>query len=492
MKYKLLYFLTHLSLIVSGQHGYDNSWVLGDVGGVILSFDISSPEITNVDSNFSLTSGNAAISNTVGELQFFTNGCEIKNKEYQVMSNGDSIGFPEIPFCNTNFNPLANSIVILPSFSYDSIYYVLHIGFSRNELDTSNLVLTKVDISGDNELGEVISKKELIFTDYLSRYGIEITYHKNGKDWWVLIPQFGSNCYHTLLFDEGDFQYDTLQCLGQEWGSDDVQNQHDFSPDGKKYARFSYARGLNIYDFDNSTGLFSNHVNIDFGFTDTVYHTGVIFSPNSRFVYASAYDNVFQYDLDANDVAQSRVKVATLVTPDFLMFPTRFKRGALAPNGKIYIGGRTQYNYLHVIHNPDCKGLLCNLEQYALKLNEFPHFCSQGVPNIPHFKNRPQDINCDTVNIVNSISPMFDKENIFIYPNPVDEYLTVELAGIISDLSNVKIVSVLGQELSSIDLGSIIGNKIQIPMNSLESGMYYLLLFDKQGNIGARKKVIKL
>ena len=321
---------------------------------------------------------------------------------------------------------------------------------------------------------------------------MELTKHANGQDWWIIIPQFESNCYHTLIFQEGKFEYDTLQCIGQFWDERDVQNQQGFSPNGNNYARFSYHQGLNIYDFDNRSGLFSNHLKIDFGFTDTVAHTGVIFSPNSRYVYVSAFNNVFQFDLDAISIPESRVLIATLNTPDSLMFKTRFTRGALAPDGKIYIGGSVQYNFLHVIHNPDCKGLNSNLEQYGIKLSDFPHSSSQSVPNIPHFRNQPQEINCDTVDIINSVSVDLLSDKISIYPNPVEDELTIDFQYLQAEFKQIKIISLHGHELYSTLINRSSSNKFQFSLSRLENGMYYVLFLDRQGKIRARKKVIKL
>jgi hypothetical protein len=301
-------------------------------------------------------------------------------------------------------NPLVQNVIALPIDENDEFYYLMHHDFTFDSKDTSSFYLTTIDMKGDNGLGEVINKREVVFTDAISRSGFEITRHNNGVDWWVVVPRYESNCYHVLLLTEDGIVSDDLQCLGTSWNFNDVQGQMDFSPDGSKFARFIYEHGLNIFDFDNEHGLFSNPLRIDFSFTNVFFHAGVFFSPNSRFVYASAFSDVFQYDLAESDVSNSRIKVATLNTPDSIMLNTRFTRGALGPNGKIYIGGSFEFNHLHVIHNPDCKGVQCDVEQYAIKLDEFPNSSALGIPHIPHFRNQPQEIDCDTVSIMTSTS----------------------------------------------------------------------------------------
>ena len=480
-----LFFLL-FSYFLVGQINYDSNWTFGNSGGVKLSFNDESVSVQNIDLDFDINSGSSVISNKQGVLQFFSNGCEIKNRNYEVMLNGDSIGLPGNPFCsNGNFNPLVNSTVIVPSEINEEIYYNLHIGFTADATDTASLYLTTVDMSKDNGLGAVVEKKEFIFSDYFSRYGMEMTRHANGQDWWVIIPQFESNCYHTLLFDEGEFVYDTLQCIGQKWDHADVQYQHDFSPNGQRYARFSHKQGMNLLDFDSETGLFSEPIRIDFGFTEEFFHAGVIFSPNSRFVYASAFDNIFQFDLEALDVSESRIKIATLSTPDSIMFRTRFSRGFLAPNSKIYIGGTFQFNHLHVIHYPDCKGLDSNPEQYAIRLNEFPHFCSQGVPNIPHFRNQPQDINCDTVQITVSTQSPSKTERFkhTLSPNPSASEIEISISNITSNYT-IEFYDLLGENMLTSESESA---KKKIDVSSLPSGMFFYTITAKGQVIGQGK-----
>ncbi len=484
VQYIAVAFLVFFCLKLNAQDQYDSNWVFGEVGGVLINFKDNNLIISNVETNFELVSTNASISDKNGIIQFFTNGCEIRNRNYEIMKNGSSVGLPQIPFCSSNFNPLTNSAAIIPDKSNEDVYYILHIGFSQNESDTSSLFLTTVDMKGDNGLGEVVEKKSLVFTDNLSRFGLELTYDQNNEDWWVILPKYFTNCFHILKFQSGEFTQDTIQCLGEKWESDDIQHQHDFSPDGKKYARFSYLHGLNILDFDNTTGLFSNPIKIDFNFTDTIYHSGVIFSPNSRFVYASAFNNVFQFDLESNNIAESRELVATLNTPDTIMFPTRFKRGALAPNGKIYIGGRTQFNYLHTIHNPDCKGVLCNFEQYALRISDFPHFSSQGVPSIPHFRSQPQNIDCDTVTVLTNTNQIA-KQNIEheIYPNPFLDILDITV-GELSTGFTFKMYDLLGKEILSTDA---LSSSIQIDLRYLLDGLYFYQILNKSDQVANGK-----
>src|SRR5690606_34052923 len=141
---------------------------------------------------------------------------------------------------------------------------------------------------------------------------------------------------------EGPLAYET-QSLGMEIPHG--LGQAVFSPDGTKcvhYSQVSMSAGnfLNIYDFDRCTGLLFNpiHENI----VDSAWSGGVAISPNSRFLYVTSYDYIYQYDLWSYDILATKDTVAIydgyeiVITPIFTL-PTRFFLMQLGPDGRIYI-----------------------------------------------------------------------------------------------------------------------------------------------------------
>ena len=110
----------------------------------------------------------------------------------------------------------------------------------------------------DNEQGEVILRKELILHDTLGAGKLSACKHANGRDWWIIVPEWNSNRYYRyLLTPEG---IDTVGM--QEVGEPTINGlgQALFSPDGTKHVRFSglsieLGEWISIYDFDRCTGL---------------------------------------------------------------------------------------------------------------------------------------------------------------------------------------------------------------------------------------------
>ncbi|MEO7081352.1 MAG: T9SS type A sorting domain-containing protein, partial [Flavobacteriales bacterium] len=171
------------------------------------------------------------------------------------------------------------------------------------------------------------------------------------------------------------------QAIGEVRSSD--AGQVCFSPDGSRFAYYwPGPRGLEIFDFDRCTGLFSNPVHVPIVSTGAA--SGVAFSPNSRFVYVSSSTDVYQFDAEASNVVDSQVHIATwdgFYSP-FTPFATKFDLAQLAPDGKIYIGTGNSTLHLHVINNPDEPGLACNMEQHGVEL---PHFYANSLPNHPNY-----------------------------------------------------------------------------------------------------------
>src|SRR5205085_5192250 len=115
-----------------------------------------------------------------------------------------------------------------------------------------------------------------------------------------------------------------------------VHGQICFSPDGKKLAWYDATTDLDILDFDRCTGQFSNLIHVDIN--DSAVSAGVAFSASSQFLYVSSTTYVYQFDMNAVDIAASKTTVAvwdTFYSPS-PPAATVFYLAQLGPDGKIY------------------------------------------------------------------------------------------------------------------------------------------------------------
>lgn len=84
------------------QEKHDYIWVMGTKivnsahrnGGDLIDFNSGMADTTSLNIQFYLDQTMGTISDRYGNLQFYTNGCDVMTKNHQLMSNGDSLNVP--------------------------------------------------------------------------------------------------------------------------------------------------------------------------------------------------------------------------------------------------------------------------------------------------------------------------------------------------------------------------------------------------------------
>ncbi|MBX2892663.1 MAG: T9SS type A sorting domain-containing protein [Saprospiraceae bacterium] len=236
-----------------------------------------------------------------------------------------------------------------------------------------------------------------------------------------------SNKYSIIYLNDVYPKQHTLQSIGDSlppgW------DHSVFSPDGKWYARYSWwgwsgagCSSLYLYNFDRCSGELSNFRSYrlkDDG------PGGVAISPNSRYLYVSNWDTIFQYDLYAQDIFATETVVAGY---DGFRgedgWPVRFFTPQLAPDGRIYICvPNVSSRYLHYIEHPDSAGLACKVVQHGIKL---PVYNSNTLPNLPYFRlYEEKGSPCDTI----WKGEREDYAGILLHPNPGGASVNLRIPG---------------------------------------------------------------
>ena len=79
---------------LSFSQKYDYRWVIGDPGGNIdLLFTDSSAHAISHHRDIEMSNGQTTISDSAGNLLFFTNGAKVFNVDDSIMQNGDSLNY---------------------------------------------------------------------------------------------------------------------------------------------------------------------------------------------------------------------------------------------------------------------------------------------------------------------------------------------------------------------------------------------------------------
>lgn len=479
-----------ISTSISAQK--DNLWLLGyasfggsPFGNINMIFSQN-----NLDSiyfyyrnmNFEFT--NASICDTSGNLLFYTNGVYVANAQDDTMLNGSGLN-PS--FYTTQFYyvglRISQADIIIPKPSNDSLFYLFHETLEINQtlLRPNYLYQSIINMKGDSGKGEVILKNNPIITDTLAGGSITVCKHANGRDWWLLVPRWGNNVtYNSYLITPDTIQLiqtQTFLVSGLEGG------QACFSPDGTKYI-WNNCYGIAFFNFDRCSGSLTLTNNIEY-FPDSLCWIGCSISPNSRFAYLSHGDYIFQFDLQATNIAASKDTVAIndgYADPN-PPFYTQFVLQQLAPDGKIYINHGNGTMSLHVIDQPDSAGLACNVLQHAVPLPRF----NVTLPNFPNYNlGRLVGSPCDTV--WQSIQEQQHDFHFRIYPNPISNnnlhigYLLPQ-----NKSGSFQIYDVTGKTIFKYTLPQWTNEQI-FSLPNLSNGIYQCIL--KSDNQIATKKLI--
>jgi len=312
------------------------------------------------------------MSDSEGNFLFSSDGEWIENHANLPMENDDILNF---------FEPtdIPQTSMALPLKRENEKYLFLHhtLDFFPNNLGGRDLYYSKIDMEANGGLGKVADINTLIFSDTLDGGKVTATKHANGEDWWIVLRKFNSN-KHFITFFNGE----KFKIIEQEIGIPTFSGwgQASFSPDGSKYVAttslsIEKGRYFDLYDFDRCAGELSNHIQVHAD--NSGISGGAAFSPNSRFLYIGSYDKLYQYDTWEDDILATETIVAeydgyldTLVSSNGSTFisSTHFFFMQLAPDSKIYINTPASTRTLHVIEEPDKKGIDCNVNQHAIDL----------------------------------------------------------------------------------------------------------------------------
>ncbi|MCA0349636.1 MAG: T9SS type B sorting domain-containing protein [Bacteroidetes bacterium] len=356
----LLFFFYHLSTLAQGEA---NIWYFGLNAG--LDFNSGSPINLN-DGQLQTIEGCATMSNSMGELLFYTDGISVWNKNHEVMSNGQNL---------LGSSSSTQSSIIVPKPNSNSIYYIFTTADSGGN---NGLRYNEVDMSLNNGLGDVTNlKNELLITPVCEKISVVKNGTNNG--YWVLTHKFGSNHFVAYSVDSNGVNINpVISSIGISiiYNIYKTQGQLKFSPNGAKVVCVNAYTNTQLFDFNNITGTLSNTITINT--VNDYYCYGAEFSPCSTKLYITAGktstpNRILQYDLLSNNIPFSETNIAEL--DDVLLGSLQ-----LASDNKIYcavINFITEIDALSVINSPENLGLNCDFQYNQVTLTGK---CRVGLP----------------------------------------------------------------------------------------------------------------
>jgi len=208
--------------------------------------------------------------------------------------------------------------------------------------------------------------------------------HENGKDFWIIVHEWGSKKFFVYLLTEDGLEQPVISETGTEHTEDNFNNNAigylKASPDGCRLAQAIYGKGIiELFDFNKATGEITNAITSNPVFTGAY---GIEFSSDSKMLYLSTNDFVLQFPFNSilyqfnTDNGSSVFDNPTVLASDSIIDYLGLQ---LAADGKIYVATSIRehlpldgYDYIGVINNPTRIGSTCNF-------NNINHQSNNGI-----------------------------------------------------------------------------------------------------------------
>ncbi|MXN91538.1 T9SS type B sorting domain-containing protein [Flavobacterium sp. Sd200] len=399
MKNYLFVILVLFALPLFAQKEASN-WFFGYSAGI--KFLDDGTVVPLAGSRMSTNEGCSSMSDSNGNLLFYTDGRSVWDRNHLIMPNAaylfnrGLLGDPSS----------TQSGIIVPKKNNPDIYYVFTVDepqhlnaafyperYSGTEQTIPgdddgynnglNYSIVDLSVTGTNgSIGDVTTKNIQLYTydpnnideaKYKCSEKITAVKNSDGSGFWV-VTQFIDKFYAFLVNQDGVTETPVVTRIAPIVPVSGYRRNAigciKASPDGKYIAIAHQQLGtvtgesenngvVYLYDFDSATGRLSNATLV----VNNINPYGIEFSPEVKKLYVSADTGnrgvVWQYDMLSADIASSGIQVAANSGSTTLQ---------LGPDGKIYraINGGSA---LDVINSPEEDGSLCDYQAGAVRLS---------------------------------------------------------------------------------------------------------------------------
>jgi len=363
MKRKILLLVClSFSIPAFAQHEADN-WYFGSYAGVSFS---SGVPVALTNGQLYTNEGSAALSDSDGNLLFYSDGATIWDRTHTIMPNGTLLN---------SSSTCTQSALFVPYPGSDSLYYL----FTPPDFVAPNFCYSIVDMSLNGGYGDIIDKNTVLFSPSAEK--VTAVHNANGTDAWVIGHSFdNADFYVYSITTSGINPTPVISTAGTvQTGFLDKIGTMKASPCGDKIALVVFdAAYVELFDFDNTTGVVSNAIHLgNFTAGNAWGLYGLEFSPDGSRLYVTQEQPavLVQYDLLAGSAAAI---IASADTVAQLSSSELFGTLQNGPDGKTYIV-RLSKQFLACINDPNTLGAGCNFVDNAVSLGS--GYCNHGLPN---------------------------------------------------------------------------------------------------------------
>lgn len=329
------------------------------------------------DPNPTINKGTSTISDEDGNLVMYSNGETAWNANHDVIMNGSGLEGSQFT---------TQTSIIIPWPQIQDRYFL----FTLDSLAAPvGLYYYIVDMALNGGAGMVFPGPTLLLDTITEK--LAATHHANDEDYWVVAHEFGSNEFYSYKVDiNGVDPTPVVSAAGtpHDGPSGSARGQMKISPDGTKIAVANdVLQFVELFDFDNETGVVSNPITLATGPQNQSY--GLEFSADSKkLYYAQAFSDfnnpaeIVQYDLDhVNEDCLLASKTIAAI-PNFLKIMRDMQLGL---DKKIYVTYDFPVSFndsLGVINEPHLMAPDCDFQEAGLTIADpSNHVISSGLTN---------------------------------------------------------------------------------------------------------------
>jgi uncharacterized repeat protein (TIGR01451 family) len=331
-------------------------WFPGSMGA--FDFGVSGTTLTTSTQAQTTQEGSTVVTDTHGQLLFWSNGQTVYDRTGAVMANGSGL---------LGDLSATQGIVAFPSIGHPGVYFTVTTSANAVALGGPNpgtLAYSKVDMSLNGGLGAVTATKNVpLGSAGTASEAITAVPNDTGTGFWVLTYTMGSPNILAYAFDANGPVTGTPVVTTLPTGNPIGFGALSASPDLSQIVEIAGSTGgvhlpgkLRLLSLDAQTGAFTQRAEWDMDTThaDLAYYAD--FSPSGRYVYATRlYDTGALYRYDVSDPTASAIKASEQYVGSVDTVGGAVRRGA---DGRMYIANAPDIthpvtNAMSVVTDPD-------------------------------------------------------------------------------------------------------------------------------------------
>ncbi len=490
---KKLFFIILFFPLLAFSQKQGNIWYFGVGAG--LDFNSGTPvNITGGQTGTDVAfgdnqEGTSCISDSSGNILFYTGGKTIWNRNNSPMPNGTNL---------MGGTSSTQSSIIVPLPNSDSLFYVFTTDeFQNSPPNNKGYRYSVVDMCLNGGLGDVVAGQKNILLLDTATEKLAACEDASGNGYWIVGHKMLSNEFRAWHLTSAGITNTVISKIGtihgwhqsnSSWTYPSAQGQMKISPDSHKLAlavsNFDPPY-LDLFDFNNNSGIISNfcHTVIDSLLHKRIF--GVEFSPDGTKLYAgltggSGPTFIYQYNIVAGGGNCDSIKASRFTLGQ--LNPVMLTEFQLATNGKIYLVDHTFYD-LGCINYPNLHGAAADFDSLALTLTG-----SNGGYSLPNFV-----AGFKYHNTIPDCKPDYINENdlfgysIAIAPNPFSQSAWITFSQTYHNIT-LEIYDIQGKLMMYNEYTD--GDKLLFNRNGLNNGMYFLKITLDGKWVETRKMVV--